>query len=249
MKEWKPQREFKKADFPANPGERKQEKRPSAEKAAPLEPEITTDVKPGRVVKAWMPPSIAEPSQTKKVNSPAFSEGAGIERSASATGAVDARPSEKTRAPVQQGNLIKTPSQIPPQIPSQPPRTTPKLFAPESREQAARRAAEEADTKRAAADMSGEMLDELVIARPIEATDLLRRWYWQKPEGGTTPQTKIYIILHSMKKETLVELYRCFTAMERRQMHEIFSKKRTVVKSEILSARGEFMQRLSQTFT
>ncbi|EHQ05892.1 hypothetical protein [Leptonema illini] len=241
MKEWKPQREFKKADFPANPGERKQEKRPSAEKAAPLEPEITTDVKPGRVVKAWMPPSVAEPSQTKKVNSPAFSEGAGIERSASATGPADARPSEKTRSPERQS--------IPSQTSAQPPRSTPKLFAPESREQAARRAAEEADTKRAAADMSGEMLDELVIARPIEATDLLRRWYWQKPEGGTTPQTKIYIILHSMKKETLVELYRCFTAMERRQMHEIFSKKRTVVKSEILSARGEFMQRLSQTFT
>ena len=197
MKEWKPQREFKKADFPANPGERKQEKRLSAEKKAPLEPVITTDVKPGRVVKAWMPPSVAEPSQTS----------------------------------------------------AQLPRTTPELFAPESGEQAVRRAAGEADTKRAAADMSKEMLDELVIARPIEATDLLRRWYWQKPEGGTTPQTKIYIILHSMKKETLVELYRCFTAMERRQMHEIFSKKRTVVKSEILSVRGEFMQRLSHTFT
>lgn len=248
MKEWKPQREFKKADFPANPEQRKQEKRPSAEKAAPLKPEITTDVKPGRVVKAWMPPSVAEPSQTKNVNRPAFSEGAGIERPGSATGPLDARAPEQSRPPVQQSLSSKTPSQTAPQIPLSP-RTTAKLFAPESREQAARRAAEEADTKRAAADMSGEMLDELVIARPIEATDLLRRWFWQKPEGGTTPQTKIYIILHSMKKETLVELYRCFTAMERRQMHEIFSKKRTVVKSEILSTRGEFMQRLSQTFT
>lgn len=236
MKEWKPQREFKKVDFPANPGERKQKKRP--EKASPQKPGITTDLKPGRVVKAWIPPSVAELSGTKKGT--AFSENDGIQRSDSAYGPVEAGPPEKSRPPERQ--------RIPSHTSAQPPRTTPKLFAPESREQAARRAAEEAGTKRAAADMSGEMLDELVIARPIEATDLLRRWYWQKPEGGTTPQTKIYIILHSMKKETLVELYRCFTATERRQMHEIFSKKRTVVKSEILSARGEFMERLSQTF-
>jgi hypothetical protein len=52
-----------------------------------------------------------------------------------------------------------------------------------------------------------------------------------------------------MKKETLVELYRCFTAMERRQMHEIFNTRRAVVKSEILGTRREFMEYLSQSFS
>jgi hypothetical protein len=183
MKEWKPQREFQKADFPLHPVKGKQEAVQS------------TDLKPGRVVKSRTPPSVTENNASlKKV----------------------------------------------PRMSSQPIRSEAKM-------QPAQKTA--GGSEQAGVDLSGALLDELVLARPVESTDLLRRWYWQKPAGGTTPQTKIYIILHSMKKETLVELYRCFTAMERRQMHEIFNTRRAVVKSEILSTRREFMEYLSQSFS
>lgn len=232
MKEWTPQRDFKKADFPVNREKGRATQGRSDAKAVRTVPQQTTDLKPGRVVKAWVPPSVQSVSEQATRPAAARTEALSPEAKRSGPERTAASPAPRPAPP---------PGALPVK------RAAPKLIVPESREQAKRRAAEEAATKHAAFDMSGALLDELVLSRPFETADLLRRWYWQKPSGGTAPQTKIYIVLHSMTVETLVELYRCLTAMERRQMHEIYTRKQTVVRSDILAVRNEFMQTLAQS--
>jgi len=199
MKEWQPDRDFKKADFPAqkekeskkSAGPTKPTPTPPVRKIAkPVEPK-TTDLKEGRTVKAWLPPSVsAEP-------------------------VIKPKPSRSSRSA-----------------------SSPRLIEPESRKDKDDLNA----TRRASADMTGQLLDDLMLGDLNRSADLLRQWYWQKPQD--VAHTKIYVILHSVTKETLVDLYGFFTAIERRQMHEIFATKRTVVRTDILTARNEFMQKL-----
>lgn len=218
MKEWVPNREFKKADFSSskksdeakNHSTSKDAASPVKQNPTPNEP-ITTDLTSKKVVKAWVPPSIDQVVTKKSKRTTAIEKSyidpANTHELNNATTAELQRSAQRTNAAPVTG------------------------------------ASKQADT-----DISGHLLDELIIARPVETTDLLRNWYWQKSTGGTTPQTKIYVILHSIQKETLVEIYGYFSALERRQMQEIFTKKRTVTKSEILQARSEFMSKLSLSF-
>lgn len=97
--------------------------------------------------------------------------------------------------------------------------------------------------KAASDDMSARMMGDLVLSRPADATELLRRWYWDRAQPAS--HARIHIVLRSIPREALVELYRFFTALERRQMHEIYSRDFAVAKSEILTARRQFMEALS----
>ncbi|MBW7857576.1 MAG: hypothetical protein H3C43_04615 [Leptonema sp. (in: Bacteria)] len=221
MKEWVPNRDFKKADFGGSKKTDNSENIDDSKsqfKKNPTEPKIniTTDLTPDKVVKAWLPPSIDEVANKKNKRPPVIEK--------SSINPTNTKEIHKTTNTELQRSAQRT--------------SLPKIIEP----------VDSRSNKSADSDMSGQLLDELIIARPIEATDLLRSWYWQKSSGGTTPQTKIYVILHSIRKDTLVELYGYFSALERRQMHEIFSKKRTVVKNEVLQARSEFMSKLSLSF-
>lgn len=91
--------------------------------------------------------------------------------------------------------------------------------------------------------MSASMLGELVLSRTAEATELLRRWYWDR--SNPSARSQIHIVLRSISKEALVELYRFFTALERRQMHEIYGESHTPARNEIMTARRQFMEALS----
>lgn len=194
MKEWRPEKDFGKADFAAG----KKKPRPTDRKAVneTAQP-ITTDALPGKTVRAWRPPAIGEVA------------------SESSEGGSAGTPEPQGFTP------LRPIARLQPSTP------------------------QSEGAERATADLSGKVLEDLILARPRETADLLRRWYWEKPAKGTHPHARIFILLHSMRNDLLVNLYGYFTALERRQMQEIYSSRRNVAKIEILQVRRLFMDSLA----
>ncbi len=85
-------------------------------------------------------------------------------------------------------------------------------------------------------------LNMMVLNSLTEAVNLLRNWYWDKKSDS---RRKIYILLHSFEKNTLIKIFELMTPLERRQMMEIYKSRLNIVSSEIIQVRGSFIDKLS----
>ncbi|MBI39028.1 MAG: hypothetical protein CMF59_05475 [Leptospiraceae bacterium] len=99
-------------------------------------------------------------------------------------------------------------------------------------------------------DMTRVYLSQLVGQDPRAATDILRNWYWEKPGRESPvkyipPKNRIHLILRSLSKEALLALYEMMTPVERRQMEEIRKEPMHVNEREILKLRQYFMARMT----
>lgn len=99
-------------------------------------------------------------------------------------------------------------------------------------------------------DMTRVYLSQLIIQDPRGASDILRSWYWEKPGRESPvqyipPRNRIHLILRSLSRESLLALYELMTPVERRQMEEIRKEPMHVNEREILKLRQYFMARLT----
>lgn len=87
-------------------------------------------------------------------------------------------------------------------------------------------------------DMTRMYINNTIVSHPILTIDILRKWYWEKNPAS---YKKIFIILRSLSKEHLIHLLHYFTEIEKKQFIEIYKKNIKPDRSEILSARQEFI--------
>jgi len=100
-----------------------------------------------------------------------------------------------------------------------------------------------AGTKKSDRDQIKEMMEFLVKSNIQASADILRKWYWERNE---LTNKKIFVILRSLRKEVLVELFRFFTLIERQQFIEIYKKNYPLTTTEILTYRNQFIQFLQE---
>ena len=234
MKEWKPERQFQKADFPVkkkedrpNDGGKKHRKGQipdtgSKDAAAPSGRSGTADPSPGvqetRELKGWSVPRLE--------GGHVVAGGTG-NRSGSTTNPGSGSDSKGAAKPSGSYNVDSGASGGNAQISSA-----------------------EAAGNQQKKDMTRVYLSQLVAADPRGATDILRSWYWEKPGREspvkyTPPKNRIHLILQSLTKESLLALYEMMTPVERRQMEEIRREPMHVNEREILKLRQYFMARLT----
>lgn len=97
--------------------------------------------------------------------------------------------------------------------------------------------------KKSVRDQLKEMMELLVKSNLQASADILRKWYWEKSEQTNK---KIFVILRSLSKNMLIELFQFFTLMERQQLIEIYKKNYPLTTTEILTNRNQFIQFLQE---
>ena len=232
MEEWRPDRQFKKADFPrkekegAKPGQPASDGSDSAGRAG--RPARKTNANANNEAKSAENRSPA-PSESTRLQSWSVPKLGG--------GRVLAGGSAK-----QSDNQGSSESQSGAQ------------GAPFQRESAKQPLSKEKRSSQPSAsvgaDVTRQYLSQLVVLDPRAAGDLLRNWYWEKPGRSSPvqyvpPHNRIHLILRSLTKESLLALYEGMTPVERRQMEEIRKEPMHVNDREILKVRQYFMDRIT----
>ncbi len=226
MKEWRPDRQFEKADFPVKKAgdehgttaKRSDSRKPSSggARTAPNQPPEAQKAESSQPLKGWSVPKlggghvIAGGSTKNKAGLGDSSQGKVQRRDDAGESSVESSPVISTEASPGGG-------------------------------------AGEAPQKK---DMTRVYLSQLVGQDPRAATDILRSWYWEKPGRESPvkyipPRNRIHLILRSLSKEALLALYEMMTPVERRQMEEIRKEPMHVNNREILKLRQYFMARMT----
>ncbi|GIX42522.1 MAG: hypothetical protein KatS3mg129_2255 [Leptospiraceae bacterium] len=97
--------------------------------------------------------------------------------------------------------------------------------------------------KKSEKDQFKEMLEFFVSSNFENSINILRKWYWEQTENS---HKKIYIILRSLNKEVLVQLFSFFTIKERMQFIEIYKKTYKISNTDIIIARKNFIDLLQE---
>ncbi|HBS06639.1 MAG TPA: hypothetical protein DEA96_16840 [Leptospiraceae bacterium] len=231
MKEWRPDRQFKKADFPV--------KKKGDEKDRTARQSDSHSSPPGR-----SRPGTEQPSEPKKAENQQPLKGWSVPKLGGghviAGGSSKSKPGsvEPADSPDSAGTLRLSGEATSSSLNSDSAGSAATTPASGNRE---------AEQKK---DMTRVYLSQLVGQDPRAATDILRSWYWEKPGRESPvkyipPKNRIHLILRSLSKEALLALYEMMTPVERRQMEEIRKEPMHVNDREILKLRQYFMARMT----
>lgn len=94
-------------------------------------------------------------------------------------------------------------------------------------------------------DSYGEYMEGMIQEHLKETADVLKKWFWASPAR----HLDIFVILRSLKKETLVPLFQMLTIAERKQFWEIYKRNYRISQGEVLAARKRFLESLREVLS